>query len=651
MSERTGEGGEEGKPQSAPTTPGATPPEGWRSAHARLELDLDAPVARRAARPAWLRAGTGSPLASGTSSNAPRQKAPLLSLRRPKVGTAAKQEQEQKKQVEQIPAQPALTAADGQVLPHTSAQWPQVRAVLLDALSARHDGADAAALLAGVVRKVLILQWLGRGSEEGSAGATVAAAAACAARVRLDGLETALGHSPDALRLVRRVCALAAASPALFPTGIVPRLAPRRSSSASAAGPSVPHIVLTRPQVAALLCHALLGTFGLVGAPAALLAHAPRATPPSAVLHGVVQCLRRVLARISADRAAVAAESITIARASVEQQHDFASDTTALAPFDATETVSAALAPSDHDRVVFATTERPAANLLGHCPEFSSSSESSERGAGTTAMSVVTEADALFGVISPELLVLGLVVRDPLANGEALTVDGVGRFSTVQHTRTGYEWAGEHADGETSAGGRVVVVDTHAFAALHQYERYFVDRELAKAHAGLARPPTAAPAACGTWGAGVLGTDTDLRVLLLWLAASAAHRPRLLLCSDGDTAFVRAALAVHAAAHAHSVTTVAQLYTRTLQYCRAKRHFLATRALENTAAAAASAAAASAVPAPTSDSAPSSPQPPPLRNNSSNISNKNRRLSFPDFLERVTEMEANHEEFDPNRFE
>ena len=269
-------------------------------------------------------------------------------------------------------------------------------------------------------------------------------------------------------------------------------------------------------------------------------------------------------------------------------------------------------------------------------------------------MSVVTEADALFGVISPELLVLGLVVRDPLANGEALTVDGVGRFSTVQHTRAGYEWAGEHADGETSAGGRVVVVDTHAFAALHQYERYFVDRELAKAHAGLARPPTAAPAACGTWGAGVLGTDTDLRVLLLWLAASAAHRPRLLLCSDGDTAFVRAALAVHAAAHAHSVTTVAQLYTRTLQYCRAKRHFLATRALENTSAAAASAAsaaAASAVPAPTSDSAPSSPQPPPLRNNSSNISNKNRRLSFPDFLERVTEMEANHEEFDPNRFE
>ena len=731
MSERSADDGEMERERTQPSpavTPeaGATPTQGRRVPHARLELDLDAPVERRPARPEWKRAGGGA----GSS-----QKAAFLSLRAGRASTP----QETREHAHQAPKEapeewrPRRGVPEGQRLPHTSAQWPQVRAVLLDVQRARHDGADAAALLAGVVRKVLILQWLG-------AGATVAAAAARAARVPRGGLAAVFGGSSssssssstsstsssstsssssstssstsngsnnavaaaaraDALRLVRRVCRLAAGAETLFPAGVVPCLAPRAHAT----------VVLTRVQCAALLCHALLGTFGLVGADFALLAHMAPARAPSAVLCGVAHYLRRVLARGDPLAAATATVAFTRGPAPSEPPDpsvpwDVAASTTSeagagaeeagemslpLTELDATAETCVALAPPDHHRVVFAATERPGANLLAPCPSFDAPPELAGRAAAAAAVTAVTstagegeggtvatEADALLGVVAPELLVLGLVVRAGLANGEALAVDGAARVGRVRRARAGYAWAGAHGDAGVARSGatgtllsRAVVLDTHVFAALHQYERYFVDRELRKARAGLALQPaeaacdaagarrradtpgTRAPAACGTWGAGVLGTDTDLRVLLLWLAASAARRPRLLLCADGDPAFVRAARAVRDAAHAHALSTVAQLYARTLQYCRAKRHFLATRALAATAAAVPASPEPSSAPSAAADSAadssPLPPSPPPQPQPQSSTS----RLSFPEFLERVTQMEANHQEFDPNRFE
>ena len=101
-----------------------------------------------------------------------------------------------------------------------------------------------------------------------------------------------------------------------------------------------------------------------------------------------------------------------------------------------------------------------------------------------TRRSPVTQEDAMFGIVSPELLITRLVIQEPLENNEAIIVEGAERFSGIKFTpkATDYEWDGDYDDAKShrseSTGSllsRVIAVDTPMLVVMHQYERYFLD--------------------------------------------------------------------------------------------------------------------------------------------------------------------------------
>ena len=529
-------------------------------------------------------------------------------------------------------------------LPHTTDKWAKARVVILDALTPRHDNDDPAVLLAGVIKKIQMLNYMGSevpiSSPPGSpkitvrpegSSSSVTEAAERVASLKLDGLMAIMrgltaSSAKRARLLVRRICGLAAAAEELFPSGVVPTIPARLYDT----------VVLKRIQVASLICNGFLGTFDFVGLNfgiLTLMGHHPNVSP---VLQGIVHYLRRVFALIGscidkeklkkdsflAMREGFMTGTISVTRGIVKPEDvpRWEESTARLAKVECDKNGSIEMSSCDHRMII-----------------------SSEHAGSAfyNASSALVSEDAMFGIVSPELIVARLILQNSLENNEAAIIDGAERFSAVSYSSnaTDFDWERDYDDLSVprnektgSLLSRVIVVDSPALVVIHQYEKYFVEREMLKAYAGFKVSPsetshdcmgarvqadtssTNEPVATGKWGGVMFGADVELRILIQWIACSAAGRPSIQFNGYGNEDYARAVQGMEETCRKHGVKTVSQLYKRAIQYCLAKRHFLAARSME------------------------AKPEP-------------NRKLTFPDFLDKVTDMEVNSQEFDPNLFE
>ena len=532
----------------------------------------------------------------------------------------------------------------GMQLPQTTDKWAKARIVILDALTPRHDADDPALLLAGVIKKIQMLHYMDSASPlcsppgspklnvspEGAAS-SVTEAAQRVASLKLDGLMAIMkgltaSSAKRARLLVRRICGLAVSAEELFPSGVVPTIPARLYDT----------VVLKRIQVASLICNAFLGTFYFVGLDFGILALMGLHPGVSPVLQGIVHYLRRVFALIGSNidkdklkkdsflamREGFMTGTISVTRGIVKPEDvpRWEESTMRLAKVECNKDGSIEMSSHDHRMIV--------------------SSEHTGSAFYNVSSALVSE-DAMFGIVSPELIVARLILQNSLENNEAAIIEGTERFSAVSYSSnaTDFDWERDYDDLSVpknertgSLLSRVIIVDSPALVVMHQYEKYFVEREMLKAYAGFKVGPsetshdcmgvrvqadtssTDQPVATGKWGGVMFGADVELRILILWIACSAAGRPSIQFNGYGNESYAHSVQGLEETCRKHGVKTVSQLYKRTVQYCLAKRHFLAARSME------------------------AKPEP-------------NRKLTFPDFLDKVTEMEVNSQEFDPNLFE
>ena len=138
-------------------------------------------------------------------------------------------------------------------------------------------------------------------------------------------------------------------------------------------------------------------------------------------------------------------------------------------------------------------------------------------------------------LLCPELI-LSRLITEELQDNECLVITGAEQFSSYRGYSSTFEWAGTHSD--TITRDRWGRKETHIVAmdALHlrrnqssQFKPGLMRREANKAYCGFMSSDVTpcgqlAAVATGNWGCGAFGGDKRLKVLLQWLAASAAGR-------------------------------------------------------------------------------------------------------------------------------
>eukprot|EP00617_Octactis_speculum_P006953 CAMPEP_0185795330 /NCGR_PEP_ID=MMETSP1174-20130828/160493_1 /TAXON_ID=35687 /ORGANISM="Dictyocha speculum, Strain CCMP1381" /LENGTH=462 /DNA_ID=CAMNT_0028490621 /DNA_START=963 /DNA_END=2348 /DNA_ORIENTATION=+ len=145
-------------------------------------------------------------------------------------------------------------------------------------------------------------------------------------------------------------------------------------------------------------------------------------------------------------------------------------------------------------------------------------------------------------VTYPELILI-ILIAETLKDDEVVEVEGFARFASYEGYGRAFTFSGPCSEGRSGRGGasgqpRMVAMDAVAWPMDRQYTDELIARELNKALTGFSPPisptlisgeeagrttPTAnrTPViATGNWGCGVFGGDAQLKALIQWAAAS-----------------------------------------------------------------------------------------------------------------------------------
>ena len=144
-----------------------------------------------------------------------------------------------------------------------------------------------------------------------------------------------------------------------------------------------------------------------------------------------------------------------------------------------------------------------------------------------------------FGIASPELLVGMLIAHEPMADNEAIVLQGTELVSRYKGYGGGVEWDRPYGDktprkDDGTIDNLVIAIDALMYPN-GQFERDCIDRDLCKAYVGFSYPyPDSHPlagldkkdVATGKWGCGVFGGDIEMKFLQQWIAVSAGQPGR-----------------------------------------------------------------------------------------------------------------------------
>ncbi|KAL9642061.1 hypothetical protein ABK040_004110 [Willaertia magna] len=145
----------------------------------------------------------------------------------------------------------------------------------------------------------------------------------------------------------------------------------------------------------------------------------------------------------------------------------------------------------------------------------------------------VAQEEIMFAEM-PELFI-SILICEHLNDNETLLIKGIDRFSNCKgylHSMTFEDYKETQPIKDGIRKNEVIAMDALAGIGQAQFEKQYLLREVKKAYCGFMKVDDNdehLPIASGFWGCGVFGGDKQLKIILQWIAASLADRPKLMI--------------------------------------------------------------------------------------------------------------------------